>query len=107
VTSATGGFGGAIILYETALGVGIATGPLLGGLLGTLSWRGPFFGVAALMLIALIATVVLLPATPKPAEPSSIKEPLAALKHRSLATTSVVGLLYNWGFSRSWATRPS
>src|SRR3954463_7770757 len=66
VTSASGGFGGAIILYETALGVGIASGPLLGGLLGNISWRGPFFGVAVLMLIALIATVVLLPPTPKP-----------------------------------------
>ena len=37
------------MLYETALGVGIATGPLLGGLLGNISWRGPFFGVAVLM----------------------------------------------------------
>ena len=34
VASASGGFAGAIVLYETALGVGIATGPLLGGLLG-------------------------------------------------------------------------
>src|ERR1700736_2510388 len=33
VGSASGGFGGAIVLYETALGVGIACGPLLGGLL--------------------------------------------------------------------------
>ncbi len=98
VTSASGGFGGAIILYETALGVGIACGPLLGGLLGNVSWRGPFFGVAVLMLIALIATATLLPATPKPAQPSKLSEPIAALKHRSLATTSVVGLLYNWGF---------
>jgi MFS family permease len=98
VTSASGGFGGAIILYETALGVGIASGPLLGGLLGNISWRGPFFGVAALMLIALVATVLLLPPTPKPATRSALREPLVALRHRSLATTSVVGLLYNWGF---------
>src|SRR3954447_18534121 len=53
VGSATGGFSGAIVLYESALGVGIAAGPLLGGLLGNISWRGPFFGVSALMLIAL------------------------------------------------------
>jgi ACDE family multidrug resistance protein len=98
VGSASGGFGGAIVLYETALGVGIACGPLLGGLLGNLSWRGPFFGVAVLMLIALVATVVLVPATPRPAQPSSITEPLKALRHRSLATTSATGLLYNWAF---------
>ncbi len=98
VGSASGGFGGAIVLYETALGVGIACGPVLGGLLGNISWRGPFFGVAVLMSIALVATVLLVPATPRPAQRSSITAPLKALRHRSLATTSVTGLLYNWGF---------
>ena len=34
VASATGGFAGAIVLYEAALGLGIAAGPLVGGLLG-------------------------------------------------------------------------
>jgi predicted MFS family arabinose efflux permease len=98
VGSASGGFAGAIVLYETALGVGIALGPLLGGELGSISWRGPFYGVSVLMAIALIATIVLLPKTPRPQRRESITEPLKALRHRSLATTSVVGLLYNWGF---------
>jgi predicted MFS family arabinose efflux permease len=98
VGSASGGFAGAIVLYETALGIGIAMGPLLGGELGSISWRGPFYGVSALMAIALIATVILLPATPKPARREKLSEPLKALRHRSLATTSIVGLLYNWGF---------
>jgi MFS transporter, ACDE family, multidrug resistance protein len=98
VSSATGGFAGAIILYETALGVGIALGPLLGGELGSISRRGPFFGVAVLMGIALIATVFLLPKTPTPKRKERISEPIKALKHRALATTSGVGLLYNWGF---------
>src|SRR3954462_13388857 len=98
VSSASGGFAGAIILYETALGVGIALGPLLGGELGSISWRGPFFGVSVLMAVALIATLVLLPPTPKPERRQRLREPILALRHRSLATTSVVGLLYNWGF---------
>ena len=98
VSSATGGFAGAVILYETALGVGIAMGPLLGGVLGGISWRGPFYGVCVLMAIALVAILFLLPPTPKPARKESISEPIKALKHRSLATTSIVGLLYNWGF---------
>ena len=98
VGSASGGFAGAIVLYETALGVGIATGPLLGGLLGNVSWRGPFFGVAALMAISLAATVALLPTSPPPERRERISEPIRALRHRALATTSVVGLLYNWGF---------
>ncbi|MFP5020260.1 MFS transporter [Pseudonocardia phyllosphaerae] len=98
VGSSTGGFAGAIVLYETALGLGIATGPLVGGLLGSVSWRGPFFGVSVLMLIALVATLVLLEKTPVPAEKARISEPITALKHRALATTGGVGLLYNWGF---------
>jgi predicted MFS family arabinose efflux permease len=98
VGSASGGFSGAIVLYETALGLGIASGPLLGGLLGNISWRGPFFGVSVLMLIALVATIAWVPATPTPAQKSSIKEPILALRDRNLARTSVTGLLYNWGF---------
>jgi predicted MFS family arabinose efflux permease len=98
VASASGGFAGAIVLYEAALGLGIAAGPLIGGLLGTISWRGPFFGVAVLMAIALLATVVLLDATPKPAEPTALSAPLKALRHRSRATMSITALLYNWGF---------
>ena len=64
VNAASGSVGQAIILYEAALGVGIAAGPLVGGELGSISWRGPFFGVAVLMTIALAATAFLLPASP-------------------------------------------
>ena len=98
VASASGGFGGAIILYETALGAGIAVGPLLGGALGGMSWRGPFFGVCVLMAIALLATVVLVPATPKPAKPTSLAAPIKALRHRGLLVMSLTALCYNWGF---------
>jgi len=98
VASASGGFAGAIVLYEAALGLGIAAGPLVGGLLGTVSWRGPFFGVATLMAIALVATLVLLDKTPKPARPTSLSAPLRALRHRGLLTMSITALLYNWGF---------
>jgi MFS transporter, ACDE family, multidrug resistance protein len=98
VASASGGFAGAIILYETALGIGIACGPLLGGLLGGISWRGPFYGVSVLMAIALAATVLLVPRTPKPARPTSLSAPLRALRHRGLLIMSVTALFYNWGF---------
>ena len=98
VASASGGFAGAIVLYETALGVGIAVGPLLGGLLGNISWRDPFFGVSALMAIALIATIVLVRKTPLPARKTSLSAPLRALRHRGLLTLSLTALCYNWGF---------
>src|ERR1700742_4075115 len=80
VASASGGFAGAIVLYETALGLGIAVGPLVGGLLGWVSWRPPFFGVAVLMAIALVATLVLLDKTPKPAEKIGFLDPNEGLR---------------------------
>jgi MFS family permease len=98
VASASGGFAGAIILYEAALGLGIAVGPLLGGILGNISWRGPFFGVSALMAIALIATIVLVEPQPKPARKTSIADPIKALRHRGLLIMSLTALCYNWGF---------
>ncbi|MEU3661282.1 MFS transporter [Streptomyces sp. NPDC032940] len=98
VASASGGFGGAIILYETALGLGIAVGPLLGGELGGISWRGPFYGVAALMAVALIATLAFVPDLPRPKQRTSPLAPLRALRHRGLLTMGVMALLYNWGF---------
>ena len=98
VASASGGFAGAIVLYETALGLGIAIGPLLGGTLGEISWRGPFFGVSVLMAIALIATVVLVEPTPKPAQKTSLSAPFKALRHRGLLIMALTALCYNWGF---------
>jgi MFS transporter, ACDE family, multidrug resistance protein len=98
VASASGGPAGAIVLYETALGAGIAIGPLLRGALGNISWRGPFYGVAALMAIALIVTVVLVERTPRPARKTSRPAPLRALRHRGLLTMPLTALCYNWGF---------
>jgi MFS transporter, ACDE family, multidrug resistance protein len=96
----------AIILYEAALGVGIAAGPLIGGELGTISWRGPFFGVAVLMSIALLATAFLLPSTPRAERPSSLAAPFRALRHRSLLLVALTALLYNFGFFTLLAFTP-
>jgi MFS transporter, ACDE family, multidrug resistance protein len=106
IGAASGGFTGAIILYETALGLGIALGPLVGGELGGISWRGPFFGVSVLMSISLIATIAFLDKTPRPARRTSITEPLRALRHRGLAVMSVTALCYNWGFFTLLAYTP-
>jgi MFS family permease len=106
VNSASGSVAQAIILYEAALGVGIAAGPLVGGELGTVSWRAPFYGVAVLMLIALLATWSMLPITPPEARRTSIVEPLKALRNRALATVAVTALLYNFGFFTVLAFTP-
>ena len=106
VGAASGGVAKAIILYEAALGIGIATGPLVGGLLGGISWRGPFFGVAVLMAIAFIGTTTMLKNTPAIGPHSSLLDPFRALRHRSLLTVGMTALLYNFGFFTMLAYAP-
>ncbi|MEA2384788.1 MAG: transporter, family, multidrug resistance protein [Solirubrobacteraceae bacterium] len=109
IGSASGGVAGAVVLYEAALGLGISVGPLLGGELGAISWRGPFFGVAVLMTIGFVATAVLLDRTPAPpaSERISVLEPLRALRrHREVRGSALTSAFYNFGFFTLLAYTP-
>jgi ACDE family multidrug resistance protein len=106
VLSARGSTAQAIILFEAALGLGIAAGPLLGGALGSISWRAPFLGVAALMAIALVATTFLLPATPAVGRRTSLADPFRALRYPGLLTVALTALFYNVGFFTLLAFTP-
>jgi MFS transporter, ACDE family, multidrug resistance protein len=97
VNSARGSVAQAIIFFEASLGLGIAVGPLVGGVLGAISWRGPFFGVSALMAFAFIVTALLLPATPRTQHATSLADPFRALRHRGLLGVAITALLYNFG----------
>lgn len=106
VASARGSVAQAIILYEATLGVGIAVGPLVGGVLGNISWRGPFFGVGVLMAIALVVTTFLLPATKPTGTPIKLGDSFRALAHRGLLSIALAALLYNFGFFTLLAFTP-
>lgn len=106
VSAAKGSTAQAIILFEAALGIGIASGPLLGGLLGEQSWRAPFFGVSVLMVIALVATSFLLPATPPAGRRTSLLDPFRALRHPALLLIGVTAIFYNIGFFTILAAGP-
>lgn len=111
VASARGGADGAIILYEAALGLGISVGPLLGGFLGGISWRGPFYGVAVLMAIGFIAVILFLKEQPKKKQERQIQHrslaaPFKALGHRGLLTCGLTALFYNYGFFTLLAFTP-
>lgn len=97
-----------IILYETAIGLGISVGPLLGGELGAISWRGPFYGVCTLMVIAFLFILFIMPKTKveKSAKKTSFSDPFRALKHRSLFTLGMTAFLYNFGFFTLLAFSP-
>ncbi|AMB59568.1 MFS transporter [Microterricola viridarii] len=101
VGAASGGTSSAIILYEAALGLGLAIGPLLGGLLGSISWRGPFFGTAALMAIGFIALLVLLQPAPAGATkptPTRLSAPFRALARPALGILAAAAVFYNFAF---------
>lgn len=98
VGAAAGGSGAAIVLYEAALGLGIAIGPLLGGLMGELSWREPFFGVVALMAIGFIAVLLLVRGGHGERAPMPFSAPFRALGRPALAILAVTALFYNVGF---------
>jgi MFS transporter, ACDE family, multidrug resistance protein len=96
----------AIILFEASLGVGIAAGPIVGGQLGSITWRAPFFGVSVLMLVALVATAIFLPKTPPAPRKTSLADPFRALRYPGLLTIAITALFYNMGFFTLLAFAP-
>jgi predicted MFS family arabinose efflux permease len=106
IAVARGGAEKAITLYEAALGVGISVGPLLGAFLGNIRWRLPFFGVAVLMGLALIAISLFLKDRVQIAHRVTLTAPLKALGHGGLLIMGVCALLYNGGFFAVLAFTP-
>ncbi|MFT4286241.1 MFS transporter [Nocardioides sp.] len=107
VSLTTGPLKQAILLYESALGIGIGLGPIVGGQLGEhIGWRGPFFGVAVLMAIGLVATLGFLPPTPKPETKTKISDPIKALKYPGLLVVAVAALFYNFGMFTLMSVAP-
>ncbi len=101
VGAAAGGIASAIILYEAALGLGMAIGPLVGGTLGSISWRGPFFGTATLMLIGFvcIAAMLRVPASPaRGVAHTRVSAPFTALKVPGMGVMGIASFFYNMAF---------
>ncbi|CCK27630.1 integral membrane transport protein [Streptomyces davaonensis JCM 4913] len=86
------------LLYESALGLGMACGPLPGALLGDASWRYPFFGTAFLMAVGFLCITAFLKEHPKPARKTSLLDPLKVLGHGGLASAAVSSFFYNCTF---------
>ncbi|MFE3603983.1 MFS transporter [Streptomyces sp. NPDC059096] len=106
VGAAAGGSAAAILLYESALGLGMACGPLLGAVLGDASWRYPFFGTAALMAIGFVCITAFLKEQPRPARKTSLLDPIRALGHGGLASAAAAAFFYNYAFFTILAFTP-
>ncbi|MEU1415653.1 MFS transporter [Streptomyces sp. NPDC005731] len=106
VGAAAGGSAAAILLYESALGLGMACGPLLGAVLGNVSWRYPFFGTATLMAVGFLCITGFLKEQPRPARKTSLLDPIRALGHGGLASAAVSAFFYNYTFFTVLAFTP-
>lgn len=110
VTLSGSGTAKAVILYEAAVGLGISVGPLVGGWLGAISWRGPFLGVAGLMVIAFLGLSILMPKSSEKAgskaSHTSLLAPFRAMRHRSLVVLGITACFYNIGFFTLMAYAP-
>ncbi len=102
-----GNIASAITLYESALGLGIASGPLLGGFLGHIQWRMPFFGAAALMALALILTAIFVRDTGAKEEPRTAADIFRAMRHPAILSNALAGLAYSYVFFTVLAYSPT
>ncbi len=96
----------AITLYEAALGLGIASGPLLGGFLGSISWRDPFFGTATLMAVGFLFTLVKVSEPDHREQPRTARDIFRALGNRAVLTNALIGLSYSYAFFTILAYSP-
>ena len=109
VSAAAGGSANAIILYESALGIGMAIGPLTGGLLGSITWRAPFFGTTTLMAVGIIGIWLMLRTTGEQkvhSHPVKLSAPFKALRDPGMGTMGIAAFFYNMAFFTSLAFPP-
>ena len=106
VGNSKGGMAAAITLYEAALGLGIASGPLLGGFLGSFLWRLPFFGTACLMLIGVIFTFALVTEPENKEPPRTSRDLFRALRHPGVLSNAIIGMVYSFAFFTILAYSP-
>lgn len=98
-----------IVLFEAAVGIGVAAGPLIGGILGQFSWRYPFIGIGVMMVIVFLLLFTKLPNVKEDLgkkSNTSLKEPFRAMKNRSIAVLGIANSLYNFGFFTLLAYSP-
>jgi ACDE family multidrug resistance protein len=85
-------------LFETCVGLGFAVGPLLGGLLGSISWRVPFFACGLLMIVALVVAVTRLKDPAQKPAPLHVGQVFALFRKPAFLALAVVTATYNFVF---------
>ncbi|WP_077622856.1 MFS transporter [Sediminibacillus massiliensis] len=90
----------AIGYYEAAIGLGMAGGPLVGGLLGGISWRYPFFATSVLILAAflLVFFFVFEPSNKQKRKPVGLNELKGVFSYRPFVSGALASMFYYYGF---------
>lgn len=98
----------AVGMYEAAIGLGMAGGPLVGGVLGSSSWRLPFIGTSILIFIAFILVLIIVkqPASSKPRKAAGFKDIIQLYKCKPFTQGALSGMLYYYGFFTVLAYTP-
>ncbi|MDI3327045.1 MAG: MFS transporter [Alicyclobacillaceae bacterium] len=93
-------------LYEAALGMGMSIGPLLGGLLGTVSWRWPFFATSLLMAVAFFLTLTTVYEPEGAKTRRGLGDFARAMAHPPFLKISLVAMCYYFSFFTVLAYSP-
>lgn len=85
-------------LFETCVGLGFAVGPLIGGLLGQISWRVPFAACGLLMLVALLVAITRLKDPAEMPAPLRLGDVFTPFRRPGFRVLCVVTAAYNFVF---------
>ena len=85
-------------LFETCVGLGFAIGPLIGGLLGQISWRVPFFLCGLFMIAALIVALTRLKDPEEKPAPLRLGQVFQPFRKPSFVALCVITATYNFVF---------
>ncbi|MBD8059637.1 MFS transporter [Cellulomonas sp. JH27-2] len=88
----------AVELFETCVGLGFAIGPLIGGLLGQISWRVPFLLCGVFMIVALVVSVTRLKDPEVMPAPLRLGQVFSTFKKPAFIALCVITATYNFVF---------
>lgn len=93
--------------FETAIGLGLATGPLVGGFLGQINWRYPFATTSILVFIAFLLAAFFIQ-QPKQLHRKShgLSELVELIQYMPFLTVALSAMLYFFGFFTVLAYSP-
>jgi ACDE family multidrug resistance protein len=85
-------------LFETCVGLGFAVGPLIGGLLGHISWRVPFLVCGLLMVVALLVSATRLKDPAEKPAPLRLGQVFGLFRKPGFRALAIVTAAYNFVF---------